>query len=232
MSETTDRFNLDTYNQGDENWSHTDTVELLDELAVETDTISNRPTSGSYDDELFFATDQRILYRWISGDSDWVIQAGLGTETNPIDETLFISNVDASEISVSSAPTENDDVARLSEVEEKADDPHANEAHSETFAVEGDEQPPENHDNTSHTETYVTVDENVEDFSTSGDADTVPVSQGDGTLAMQVVSGDTDTEIDLIDVVNVNNLPDAENLTKPTIVYIQSEDDYIGAFQE
>jgi len=232
VSETTDRFNLDTYNQGDDGWSHTDTVELLDELAVETDTITNRPTSGSYDDELFFATDQRILYRWDSETTDWAIQAGLGTETNPIDETLFISNVDASEISVSSAPTENDDVARLSELEGKADDPHANEAHSETFAVEGDEQPPEDHNNTSHTETYVTVDENVENFSTSGDADTVPVSQGDGTLTMQVVGDDADTEIDLINVEDTDSLPDAENLTKPTIAYVQSEDDYTGAFQE
>ena len=232
MSETTDRFNLDTYNQGDDNWSHTDTVELLDELAVETDTIENRPTSGSYDDELFFATDQRILYRWDSGGADWTIQAGLGTETNPIDETLFISNVDASEISVSSAPTENNDVARLSEVEGKADDPHANEAHSETFAVDGDTQPPEDHDNTSHTETYVTVDEDVENFSTSGNADTVPVSQGDGTLVMETVQTDVDTEIDLINVEDVDSLPEPEDLTNPTIAYIQSEDDYMGVFQE
>jgi len=79
---STPRFDLETYQQGDDNWSHTDTVELLDELAVETDTISNRPTSGNYDDELFFATDQKLLYRWDSGQSDWLIEGGIGNSSN------------------------------------------------------------------------------------------------------------------------------------------------------
>jgi len=35
-----------------------------------------------------------------------------------------------------------------------ADDPHDNDAHSETFAVDGDEQPPETHDNDAHSETF------------------------------------------------------------------------------
>lgn len=37
MSETTDRFNLDTYNQDDDNWSHTDTVEFVDDYWIEID---------------------------------------------------------------------------------------------------------------------------------------------------------------------------------------------------
>ena len=78
----TDRFNLDTYQQGDDDWSHTDTVELLDELAVETDTIANRPESGSYDDELFFATDQKLLYRWDDSEEDWLVEGGVGNSTN------------------------------------------------------------------------------------------------------------------------------------------------------
>jgi len=79
---STPRFDLETYQQGDDNWSHTDTVELLDELAVETDTISNRPASGNYDDELFFATDQKLLYRWDNSESDWLIEGGIGTESD------------------------------------------------------------------------------------------------------------------------------------------------------
>ena len=35
-----------------------------------------------------------------------------------------------------------------------ADDPHDNDAHSETFAVDGDAQPPETHDNDAHSETF------------------------------------------------------------------------------
>ena len=117
MSETTDRFNLDTYNQGDENWSHTDTVELLDELAVETDTISNRPVSGSYDDELFFATDQRILYRWDNSEEDWKVQSGLGTESNRLPD-IWVDEANFTSAKVETEPTEPDDVARLSDMGE------------------------------------------------------------------------------------------------------------------
>ena len=64
MPTPTDRLGLNTFAQGEDNWDHTDTVQEFDELAVVTDTIANRPASGDYDDELFFATDQRILYQW------------------------------------------------------------------------------------------------------------------------------------------------------------------------
>jgi len=46
------------------------------------------------------------------------------------------------------------DVASTADVAEKADDPHDNAAHSETFAVDGDTQPPENHGNAAHTTNY------------------------------------------------------------------------------
>ena len=74
------------------------------------------------------------------------------------------------------------------------------------------------------------TDANVEGFSTSGGADTVPVSQGDGTLQMEVV--DTDTEIDLMQVQSTDELPDAENLDDPTIAYVNDNDEYVGVFQE
>jgi hypothetical protein len=82
MVSQTPRFNLDKYSQGEDNWSHSDTVDLLDELAVETDVISNRNASGDYDDELFYATDQKLLYRWDSGQSDWLIEGGVGSSGN------------------------------------------------------------------------------------------------------------------------------------------------------
>jgi len=84
MATQTPRFNLDKYSQGEDNWSHSDTVDLLDELAVETDTIANRDASGNYDDELFYATDQKLLYRWDSGQSDWLIEGGVGNSSDRI----------------------------------------------------------------------------------------------------------------------------------------------------
>ena len=69
---------------------------------------------------------------------------------------------------------------------------------------------------------------NMADFA-GADSGTVPVSQGDGTLAMETV--DTETEIDLISVDDADGLPDPENLTTPTIAYVESQDDYAGVFQ-
>ena len=69
---------------------------------------------------------------------------------------------------------------------------------------------------------------NMADFATATSG-TVPVSQGDGTLAMETV--DTETEIELLSVADADGLPEPENLTKPTIAYVESRDDYAGVFQ-
>ena len=45
------------------------------------------------------------------------------------------------------------------------------------------------HGNEDHDENYTTTNEDVENFSTSGTEGTVPVSQGDGTLLMEAMSG-------------------------------------------
>ena len=58
-----------------------------------------------------------------------------------------------------------------------------------SVAIDGDEQPPESHGNQAHDETYASVDRDIEGFNTSGSAGTVPVSQGDGTVAMEDTSG-------------------------------------------
>ena len=62
----------------------------------------------------------------------------------------------------------------------KADDPHGNAAHTETFAVDGDAQPPEEHGNEAHSETFA-VDGDTQPPEEHGDTehdDTVP-SQSD-----------------------------------------------------
>jgi len=69
---------------------------------------------------------------------------------------------------------------------------------------------------------------NMADFA-AATAGTVPVSQGDGTLAMEAV--DTETDIELLSVADIDGLPDPETLDKPTIAYVESEDDYAGVFQ-
>ena len=83
----------------------------------------------------------------------------------PSEATDVARNEDLSEIQ-ESADVEHDetvggtsgnpheDSASISQVDAKADDPHGNEAHSETFAVDGDAQPPENHDNEAHTTNF------------------------------------------------------------------------------
>ena len=65
------------------------------------------------------------------------------------------------------------DVASTADVAEKADDPHGNDAHSETFAVDGDAQPPENHGNDAHLEDYIDTLEDSDWRLTTEDGDAV-----------------------------------------------------------
>lgn len=108
MPTQTPRFGLDKYDSGEDNWTHDDTVDALDELAVETDTIANRPASGDYADELFYATDQVTLYRWDATNTEWDAVGGLGTSSSRIDETLYINAVDSNSISTVKAVIENE----------------------------------------------------------------------------------------------------------------------------
>lgn len=80
MSNETPRLNLDTFEPGDTDWDHTDTVEAVDEQAIERGLISERPTEGKYDDELYYATDQNVLWGWSESASDWSIRGGTGSE--------------------------------------------------------------------------------------------------------------------------------------------------------
>lgn len=99
-----------------------------------------------------------------------------------------------------------DSVASQSDVDGKASDPHGNEAHSDTFATDGDTQPPETHgdvdhdttvpsqtdvdgkasdphDNTAHSETYA-VDGTAQPPEAHGDGDhdaTVPGFDADAS---------------------------------------------------
>lgn len=93
MSDETPRFGLKTYEQGDEDWSHNDTVETLDEVAIARGPISDRPAEGAYDDELYYATDQRILWGWDESAGDWRPQGGLGSNEEPIPGGLHVERL-------------------------------------------------------------------------------------------------------------------------------------------
>lgn len=59
-----------------------------------------------------------------------------------------------------------------------------------------------------------------------------PTTQTLTTAGSEVatVAGLNDT-IDLIQVADIDSLPDATTVTEPTIAYIDAEDDYVGVFQ-
>lgn len=86
MVKQTPRLGLDDYAPGDENWDHSDLVNEVDEKAVQRGPIADRPTSGDYDDELYYATDQGLFWRWDSNISDWVTDS-VGTSSQPVPGT-------------------------------------------------------------------------------------------------------------------------------------------------
>lgn len=97
---TTPRFELNTFSPGETDWDHTDAVETLDETAIARGPISERPSNGEYDDEFYYAIDQRTLWRWDAGSSDWKAAAGLGTASEPVPGTSHFKSVAADSIDV------------------------------------------------------------------------------------------------------------------------------------
>ena len=70
----------------------TPTDSEADTSAIERGPIADRPSEGAYDDYLFAATDQRILWRWDGDENDWEAFAGLGIDGDPVDE-LFANAI-------------------------------------------------------------------------------------------------------------------------------------------
>ena len=90
MTNQTPRLGLNTFSEGEDGWDHTDTVEALDELAVETGPIANRPATGDYDDQFYYAVDQRLLWRWDTTAGDWQAAGGLGVDGTPVPGTSYL----------------------------------------------------------------------------------------------------------------------------------------------
>ena len=104
MAGETPRLGLSTFEQGDEEWSHTDTVEAVDKNAIARGSIADRPDQGDYDDELYHATDQRITWRWDADAGDWNAISGLGSSDQPVPGTSHFSAVNADEATIGSTP--------------------------------------------------------------------------------------------------------------------------------
>ena len=94
MADNTPRLDLERFDQGDASWDHTDTVEAVDENAIVHGPIADRPTTGTYDDELYHATDQNITWRWDNTSSDWVHFSGLGSESQRVPGTSHLTDID------------------------------------------------------------------------------------------------------------------------------------------
>lgn len=100
MATNSPRLDMSRFDDG-ESWDHTDLVNLVDEYAIERDVVANRPASGDYADELFYATDEGVLYRWDDGSSTWVdeISGGVASST--------VGSIEA-QASEPSSPSEGD----------------------------------------------------------------------------------------------------------------------------
>lgn len=96
MPNETPRLALNTFADGEEPWDHTDTVEALDELAIERGPIANRPASGEYPDALYLATDEQTIYRWDENASDWVAAADVGGDGGGNIATVTVASSDSS----------------------------------------------------------------------------------------------------------------------------------------
>ena len=189
MVDNTNRFGLNTYSQGDTAWDHTDTVQTIDELAIERGAVADRPDSGDYDDELYLATDQQILYRWDATATDWIVE-GVGSETDPLPK-VWANKIDATNATIDGVESPY------------ATDSHDNTAHSETFAVDGDKQPPETHDNTAHSETFAvdgdaqppeTHDNTAHSETFAVDGDAQPPETHDNTAHSETFAVDGDAQ--------------------------------------
>lgn len=92
MATNTPRFGLGRFDEGENGWDHTDTVNLLDEYSINRGPIADRPTSGDYDDQMYYATDQGLLWRWDSTASDWTTD-NFGTDTEPVPGTSYFNEL-------------------------------------------------------------------------------------------------------------------------------------------
>lgn len=77
-----------------------DLVEDQDELSIERGAIADRPSTGAYDDAMYYAVDQRTLWRWDAAASDWEAAGGLGTASDPVPGTTHLESLSTANLTV------------------------------------------------------------------------------------------------------------------------------------
>lgn len=99
MAETpTDRLGLSTYEQGDDEWDHTDTVLWIDEHGTAHGTLAGRPDTGTYHGQRYHALDVDITFYWDDNAASWGYQGGFGDENNRINRTMYLATLNANNI--------------------------------------------------------------------------------------------------------------------------------------
>lgn len=92
MVTQTPRLGLDTYSAGEDNWSHTDAVEWLDEHGVDRGPLSERPSTGEYDGEPYLDTDNWELTAWDADASSWETAGAQDTRVDLTDGSTSVTD--------------------------------------------------------------------------------------------------------------------------------------------
>lgn len=92
-------------------------LEQFDRDVVHYGTSADRPTNPP-DGYTFYDLDNNKLERWDSGTGDWIVLAGFGSASNPIDKTLYVSSIeyDSSSVNTLEATTVNADTGDFGSV--------------------------------------------------------------------------------------------------------------------
>jgi len=174
MAGQTDYIGLNTYEQGDENWTHSEDMIVLDSRVIESGLLTNRPTTAP-NLAWYYATDENTFYQYDAGGSQWNAKGGLGADGTPLPQTYV------EQLSLNTAPSDSDEAVRLTDLDSK---------NIESFPTNGasGEVPVSQGDGTLAMESISGGGGNVEDLSTTGGSGTAPVSDGSGNLTMQDVA--------------------------------------------
>lgn len=83
-------------------------LEQFDRDVIQYGTSADRPTSPP-DGYTFYDLENNKLERWDSDAGDWIVLAGFGSESNPINKTLYVNSVeyDTSSVNTLEATTVN-----------------------------------------------------------------------------------------------------------------------------
>lgn len=173
MPDPTPRLGLNRWAQGEKGWTYTDTVEALDELAIDRGTLGERPSSGDYDDQLYLAIDdpssgEATLYRWDEDASAWGVFSRPSTKADLTGEGGVLVSSQVPDLAITETFTVADESARLGLSDVEEGDVAIQQDTSETYLFTGGDSSDtanwsqivfdaaaDPHDNAAHSEEFV-----------------------------------------------------------------------------